>query len=111
MNKELIRQLRDDKETRRAIAAPFGIGDDAMLAALNTLSNEPVKGEMITIEVSGYMWVRGKYVCTATDGRVQVRTSDWDHEIYEGKRVAGWPDRLFSDGCALRVFRVRCVWL
>jgi uncharacterized Fe-S cluster-containing radical SAM superfamily enzyme len=88
MNKELIRQLRDDKETRRAIADPFGIGDDAMLAALNTLSNEPVKGEMITIEVSGYMWVRGKYVCTATDGRVQVRTSDWDHEIYEGKRVA-----------------------
>jgi len=91
MNKKLIQQLRDDKETRRAIAAPFGLGDDAMLAALNTLSNEPVKGDVITIEVSDYMWVRGEYLCAATDGRVQVRTSDsnyyWDHEVCEGKRV------------------------
>ena len=72
MNTKLIKKLLDDEETRRAIAAPFGIGDDSMLAALKTLSNEPVVGDMITIEISDHVWVRGEYLRTLDDGRLVV---------------------------------------
>jgi hypothetical protein len=98
MNKKIIKQLLDDKETRARIAvmfgqmahdaAPFWIEDDTMLAALNKLNDEPVKGEMITIEISDHMWVRGEYVRTEPDGQVAVayRNGTWD-KFYAGKRV------------------------
>jgi len=100
MNKELIQQLLGDEETRCLIADTFGqlvddavddeFGyDDMMIDALNKLNNILVVGDMITIEVSDHMWVRGKYVRTEPDGRVQVRTSDPRKVlyIYTGKRV------------------------
>ena len=95
MNKALIQQLLDDKETRRAIAAPFLIGEGSMLDALNKLNDEPVKGEMITIEVSDHMWVRGEYLCTEPDGRLLVSIPGKNpgscthatHTLHAGKRI------------------------
>ena len=94
MNKALIQQLLDDKETRRAIAAPFLIGEGSMLDALNKLIDEPVVGDVITIEVSHHMWVRGEYVCAEPDGRLLVSIPGknpgscvTNEEIYAGKRV------------------------
>ena len=94
MNKALIQQLLDDKETRRAIAAPFLIGEGSMLDALNKLIDEPVVGDVITIEVSHHMWVRGEYVCAELDGRLLVSIPGKNpgscvanEEIYAGKRV------------------------
>jgi len=94
MNKALIQQLLDDKETRRAIAAPFLIGEGSMLDALNKLIDEPVVGDVITIEVSHHMWVRGEYVCAEPDGRLLVSIPGKNpgscvanEEIYTGKRV------------------------
>ena len=101
MNKELIRQLLDDEETRCLIADTFGqLVDDAVgdelgyddlmrgaLAALDKLNDEPVKGEMITIEVSDHVWVRGEYVCTQPDGQVTVDVDYIGPMRFVGKRV------------------------
>ena len=94
MNKELIKQLLDDKETRKAIAAPFGIGDGPMCAALKTLIDETAKGEVIMVETSSGEWEIGKYICTQADGRMAViatyanpNTYDVNEEVYIGKRV------------------------
>ena len=94
INKKLIQELLNDDETRGAIAAPFGLGDGPMRAALKTLINEPAKGEVITIEVSDHMWVRGEYVRTATNGEVVVEVPANRSEIvgasakyHRGKRV------------------------
>lgn len=100
MNKELIQQLLDDDETREQIADAFGqlvddafdsaeVYDNIMLAALNIL-----KAEMITIEVSPYMWVRGEYLGTSPNGRISVSIPEKNpqscapnEEIYVGKRI------------------------
>ena len=87
MNNILIQELLNDDETRRAIAAPFGLGDGPMRAALKTLIDEPAKGEVITIEVSPYMWVRGEYVCTQPDGQVTVDVDYIGPMRFVGKRV------------------------
>ena len=95
MNKNLIQQLLDDDETRVEIAIAIGdaIGadedgslyGDLMIHALNELNDTLVEGEMITIEVSGHMWVRGQYVRTEPDGKVEVLSSFG--VPYTGKRV------------------------
>ena len=104
MNNKLIQELLDDKETRDALWAALMDADDTginihdlMLAALNKLNDEPVVGDMITIEVSGYMWVRGKYLGMTPDGRSLVSifgnpgtfpgSCVANEEIYAGKRV------------------------
>ena len=107
MNKKLIQQLLDDDETRLDIASMFGVKlegydcpksswdyDDIMVKALNELNGTPVKGEMITIQVSPNMWVRGKYYCTAPSGEIVVETSvnrskiiGASYKYYQGKRV------------------------
>jgi len=95
MDKNLIQQLLDDDETRVEIAIAIGdaIGadedgslyGDLMIHALNELNDTLVEGEMITIEVSGHMWVRGQYVRTEPDGKVEVLSSFG--VPYTGKRV------------------------
>ena len=99
MDKKLIQQLLDDDETRLEIAIAIGhavdANDDAnddgslygdlMINALNELNDTLVEGEMITIEVSGHMWVRGQYVRTEPDGKVEVLSSFG--VPYTGKRV------------------------
>ena len=108
MNKELIQQIMGDEETRCLIADTFGqLVDDAVddelgyddlmrgaLAALSKLNDEPVVGDVITIEVSNHMWVRGEYICTEPDGRLLVsipgKTPVYkvtNEEIYAGERV------------------------
>ena len=101
MNNKLIQELLDDKETRDALWAALMEADDTginihdlMLAALNKLNDTLVKGEMITIEVSHHMWVRGEYVCAEPDGRLLVSIPGKNpgscvanEEIYAGKRV------------------------
>ena len=79
MNKKLIQELLNDDETRGVIAALLRIGDGPMRGTLNKLNDtlnklndEPAKGEMITIEVSSHIWVRGEYVRTLDDGRMVV---------------------------------------
>jgi len=83
MNKELIQQIMGDEETRCLIADTFGqlvddavddeLGyDDLMVEALSKLKDTLVKGDMITIEVSDHIWVRGKYVRTLDSGRMVV---------------------------------------
>jgi hypothetical protein len=99
MDKKLIQQLLDDDETRLEIAIAIGhavdANDDAnddgslydglMINALNELNDTLVEGEMITIEVSGHMWVRGEYVRTEPDGKVEVLGRQ--RLRYTGKRV------------------------
>ena len=108
MNKKLIQQLLDAEETRCLIADTFGqLVDDAVddelgyddlmrgaLAALNKINDEPVVGDVITIEVSHHMWVRGEYVCAEPDGRLLVSIPGKNpgscvanEEIYAGKRI------------------------
>ena len=100
MNNKLIQELLDDKETRDALWAALMEADDTginihdlMLARAQQANDEPVKGEMITIEVSHHMWVRGEYVCTEPDGRLLVSIpgknpgSCGQRRIYAGKRV------------------------
>ena len=98
MNKELIKQLLEDDETRLEIASWFGFKiegddspksswdyDDIMVEALNKLNDTLVKGDMITIEVpEGGMWVRGTYISTQKTGDVTVCRLGG---IYAGKRV------------------------
>ncbi|MDG1314108.1 MAG: hypothetical protein P8P29_01115 [Flavobacteriaceae bacterium] len=94
MDKKLIQQLLDDDETRAQISIPFGLAVDAddgrvydclMINVLNKLNATLVEGDMITIKVSEYMWVRGKYVRTIDDGRVEVFPAFG--KPYTGKRV------------------------
>ena len=107
MNKKLIQELLDDPETRLEIASLFGFKmegddchrsswdyDDIMVETLNEASYTPVVGDMITIEVSNHMWVRGEYVRTEPDGRLLVsipgKTPVYkvtNEEIYAGERV------------------------
>jgi hypothetical protein len=98
MNKKLIQQLLDDDETRARIAVMFGqMADDAahdelsyddlMVEALNKLNDILAVGEMITIEVSEYMWVRGEYVRTEPNGEVAVHVVGPWNKFYAGKRV------------------------
>lgn len=100
MNKKLIQQLLDDDETRLAIASMFGFKmegddrhksswdyDDLMINALNELNDTLAVGEMITIEVSDYMWVRGEYVRTEPNGQVAVHVVGPWNKFYAGKRV------------------------
>ena len=101
MNNKLIQELLDDKETRDALWAALMEADDTginihdlMLAALNKLNDTLVKGDMITIEVSDYMWVRGEYFRTTPSGGVVVELPANRSEIigahakyYQGKRV------------------------
>jgi hypothetical protein len=96
MNKKLIQQLLDDDETRVEIAIAIGdainadedgsLYGDLMIHALNELNDTLVEGEMITIEVSDHMWVRGQYVRTGgLTGKVEVLSSFG--VPYTGKRV------------------------
>jgi hypothetical protein len=100
MDKKLIQQLLNDDDTRLEIAIAMGdavaandnnsLYDDLMFSALNELNDILVEGEMITIEVSDHMWVRGEYLKTNPDGRVQVKVADLNYPqkaFYEGKRV------------------------
>jgi len=101
MNKKLIQQLLEDDKTRLEIACMFGFKmegddrhksswyyDDLMINALNKLNDTLTVGDIITIEVSNHMWVRGEYVRTEPDGQVAVvdRNGTWD-KFYAGKRV------------------------
>jgi len=85
MNKKLIKQLLEDDETRVEIASLFGFKiegddspksswdyDDIMVEALNKLNDILAVGEMITIEISDHIWVRGEYLRTLDDGRLVV---------------------------------------
>jgi len=83
MNKKLIKQLLEDDETRARIAVMFGqMADDAahdelsyddiMVEAINKLNDILAVGEMITIEISDHIWVRGEYLRTLDDGRLVV---------------------------------------
>ena len=79
MNNKLIQELLDDKETRDALWAALMEADDTginihdlMLAALNKLNDTLAVGEMITIEISDHIWVRGEYLRTLDDGRLVV---------------------------------------
>jgi hypothetical protein len=97
MDKKLIQQLLDDDDTRLEIAIAIGVAvdlnddgslyDDLMINALNELNDIPVKGEMITIEVSDHMlWVRGAYIRTESGGKIAVSVPGvFLH--YTGKRV------------------------
>jgi hypothetical protein len=99
MNKKLIQQLLDDDDTRLAIADTFGLitadifnahcYDDLMVEALDKLNDTLVNGDMITIEVSDHMWVRGNYLYTNPDGQLVVMAGDWTAwcKKFEGKRV------------------------
>ena len=101
MNNKLIQELLDDKETRDALWAALMEADDTginihdlMLAALSKLNDEPAVGDVITIEVSDHMWVRGEYLCTEPDGRLLVSIPGKNpgscvanEEIYKGKRI------------------------
>ena len=94
MNKKLIQQLLDDDETRAALA------DELLLRfpdewnnhhyyireALDKLNDTLVEDDMVTIEVSEYMWVRGEYVRTEPDGKLEVAIQR-PPGIYTGKRV------------------------
>ena len=93
MNKKLIQELVNDDETREQISIAFGLAVDAsfdqlydgiMINVLNKLNDTLVQGDMITIEVSYHMWVRGEYVRTRDDGKVEVLSATVP---YEGKRV------------------------
>lgn len=99
MNKNLIQKLLGDRETRMLIANDFAsalqdamskpelfVFDEVMCSVLNKLNDIPLEGDMITIEVSDQMWVRGEYVHTRTDGKVAV-VSQTPPKIYAGKRV------------------------
>ena len=85
MNKKLIQQLLEDDETRLEIASRFGFKmegddchksswyyDDLMINALNKLNDTLTVGDMITIEISDHVWVRGEYLRTLDDGRLVV---------------------------------------
>ena len=95
MNKKLIQELVNDDETREQISIAFGLAVDAsfdqlydgiMINVLNKLNDTLVQGDMITIEVSYHMWVRGEYVRTEPDGKLEVAIQR-PPGIYEGKRV------------------------
>ena len=101
MNKKLIQQLLDDSDTRLEIAIAIGqavdanddrlLYDDLMINALNELNDTLVQGDMVTIEVSDHMWVRGEYVRTRDDGKVEVLSAfgkPYTGTVpYKGKRV------------------------
>jgi hypothetical protein len=99
MDKKLIQQLLDDDETRVEIAIAMGDAVDAndnrllygdlMINALNELNDTLVEGDMVTIEVSDHMWVRGNYLYTTPDGQLVVMAGDWNAwcKKFEGKRV------------------------
>ena len=85
MNKKLIQELLDDPETRLEIASLFGFKmegddchrtswdyDDIMINALNKLNDTLTVGDIITIEISDHVWVRGEYLRTLDDGRLVV---------------------------------------
>jgi hypothetical protein len=94
MDKKLIQQLLGDDDTRWAIETAIALSmdsdalfyDDIMLVALNKLNDTLVRGDMVTIEVSDHMWVRGEYVYTRDDGKVAVLTQR-SAKNYAGKRV------------------------
>ena len=101
MNKKLIQELLDDPETRVEIASLFGFKiegddspksswdyDDIMVEALNKLIDIPVVGEMVLIEVSDHMWVRGKYVRAGLSGMVvEVPSKGLSSKYYQGKHI------------------------
>ena len=85
MNKKLIQQLLEDDKTRLEIACMFGFKmegddrhksswyyDDLMINALNKLNDTLTVGDIITIEISDHVWVRGEYLRTLDDGRLVV---------------------------------------
>jgi hypothetical protein len=99
MDKKLIQQLLDDDETRDQIALMIDevgtspefrgiVIQEIVRKSLDKLNNTPVKGEVITIEVSDHMWARGEYLDTLTDGQVAVGNGvgPWI-TVYKGKRV------------------------
>ena len=96
MDKKLIQQLLHDGCTRLAIdeacdririkspdVPPWG---GVMQAALSELINRPLQGDMITVEVSDHMWVRGAYIRTANGGKIAVSVPGLPGH-YTGKRV------------------------
>ena len=94
MNKKLIQQLLDDGETREALADELllRLPDERNVnyhyhirEALEDLNDTLVQGDMIAVEVSDHMWVRGKYVRTKPDGKMEVLGRHQNR--YEGKRV------------------------
>ena len=105
MNKELIKQLLEDGETRARLAVVFGQSvdqpydpkqnyDEMMRAALNKLNDEPTKGEQIMVETSSGVWEIGRYICTQADGRMAVITAYYNpktrvtnEEVYVGKHI------------------------
>jgi hypothetical protein len=99
VNKKLIQELLSDRETRMLISNDFAsalaeahskpdlfVFDEIMCSTLKKLNNRPIKGEVITIEVSDYMWVRGEYVRTRDDGKVAVIVPGLPGN-YTGERV------------------------
>ena len=89
MNKKLIQELLNDDETRRALAATLGVGDGPMRGTLSALNVTLDEAELITIQVSDHMWVRGEYVRTEADGRVTVDVNGYigPYKFLVGKRV------------------------
>ena len=105
MDKELIKQLLEDGETRLEIASGFGLKmedcdhpkkiswdyDDIMVETLSKLNDTLAVGDMITIEISDHVWVRGEYVRTAASGDVVVEVPSEIKALhsgyYQGKRV------------------------
>jgi hypothetical protein len=94
MDKKLIQQLLDDDETRAALADKLllRLPDERNVnyhyhirEALEDLNDTLVEGDMVTIEVSDHMWVRGEYVRTEPDGKVEVLGRQ--RLRYTGKRV------------------------
>ena len=97
MDKKLIQQLLDDDETRDQIALMIDeVGTSAefrgiviqeiLRKALDKLNDTPVKGDMVTIEVSEHMWVRGEHLGTSPNGRIAVSVPGFPGH-YTGERV------------------------
>jgi hypothetical protein len=98
MNKKLIQQLLDDDETRDQIALMIDkVGTSAdfcgmviqeiLRKALDKLNDTLVEGDMVTIEVSDHMWVRGAYIRTRDNGVVDVGVPGISGYSRSGKRV------------------------
>jgi len=96
MNKKLIQELLNDEETRDQIALMIDevgtspefrgiVIQEILRKALDKLNDTLVQGDMVTIEVSDHMWVRGEYVRTRDDGKVEVLSAFG--KLYTGKRV------------------------
>jgi hypothetical protein len=95
MDKKLIQQLLDDDETRAALADELllRLPDERNVnyhyhirEALEDLNDTPVKGDMVTIEASDHMWVRGEYIRTQHDAKIAVSVPGLPGH-YTGKRV------------------------